>query len=203
MAIVAVVGTARSGKTYWAAHVLQRVRRNKLIISSVEDQTILEHVRLKPDRIVEVWAPVRRIPLFPGCTYMIPVDLVGKEVVRFNNELSVALRKSSWDGVVMIDEAHTHLGNWIGGGLISTIRASRHLGLDFVLVTHRLVDLATDFRAIFSHLVIFRTISDRDADLIYRMVDLPEDVRKLPMRKCIVVNLRTGEWAWGAHVKRK
>lgn len=195
MAIVAVVGTAKSGKTYWAAKILKRVRRNRLIISPVMDRTIMEVVKLKPDRIVEVWTPVpRHIPLWPGVTYMVPANVVGKDVLKLNNAIAHSLRHSTWDGVVMIDEAHTMLGNWQGGALIGTIRASRHLGLDFILVTHRLVDMATDFRAILSHLVIFRTVNDRDADLIYRLVDLPVDVRKLPMLSYIVVNLRTGEW---------
>ena len=202
--IALVLGTTFTGKSWAAGWIAAHIRRKFVIILHVRpDPSYLHHLPRARTRFVAVRSSHPRISTrFLEETrrkyrylYISVYDLDPQETQEFLRSL-VAAVKEMGNLALMIDEAHLFCSRFqVPRELIGFIRGARFFGVDVGLVTHRLRDVDVGIRCVLTHLILFRTVEHGDLAILENelsLFDAAERIRRLPDRKYIFVDRRTG-----------
>jgi len=209
-----VLGTTFTGKTHAAATLARYLARPLVVIvHELQDPTYFTgrgsdgRPLVDPDSTEFVGVTRERWQLSPAVLatarangnrylYLSVYDLTPEQLQQALASLVASVRAVG-DCAVIFDEAH-HFASRRNAPpeLLAFSRGSRRYGVDLVYVTHRLYDIHVDIRANLTQLILFRTIEQRDLDVLTRQLDLSAAqlaaVRCLLNRRHIVVDRRTG-----------
>ena len=166
MAVVALVGTAGSGKSYLMARMLKEdPNLPQVLVGLAADKSLRKFLKRPEWKWQTITSPLSKVWLDPA--ERVAVDLTPLTPVEAQISLQ-ALMKGVVDqggGVVAIDEAHLFLTRPTAQ-IVRYIRGSRHFRLKVYIATQRWVDIHPHIRAVVKHLFIFRTTSWRDINAL-------------------------------------
>ncbi len=202
--IIAVVGKSGCGKTWVAAAMAELLSRPLVVIVHTHpDPSYLRMLDRARTRAVGVYrgAP----PLGADFLLQALVDGIRYVYISIYN-LSPDEARAWIDSLIpdleaignlglIIDEAHRFCPHdCVPENLVRLPRWSRSIGIDVVFVTHRLVDLSPDLRAVLTYLVMFHCDEPRDlAEYALRIGnDAVADLKQLAPWEHVIFDLERG-----------
>ena len=173
--VIAIIGTAGSGKSYLLDRMLARDPNRPQVLIALRGDPALRNCGKWPAYLPQ--RPIVRARLSPRERVLIDMSLLLPEEAQESLEVLLRAVVEQGGGVVAIDEAHLFLTN-PRREIIRLIRGSRHFGLKVYLSTQRWVDLHPHIRAVVRHIFILRTVSGRDLHALAGEPGL--DVARIP-----------------------
>jgi hypothetical protein len=170
--IVAIVGKSGCGKTFLMALIARLVSRPfVVIVHTHQDPSYLRQLEPGLTHFVGVHRGARplgaqwfvdRIRKGFRYVYISIYDLTPDEARAWIDSLIPPL-ESIGNLALIIDEAHQFCRHeFVPENLVRLPRWARSIGIDIFFVSHRLVDLSPDLRAVLTYLVMFHSDEPRD-----------------------------------------
>ena len=123
--------------------------------------------------------------------YLIVTDLLDKEIQELEDDVSRVR-----DCTVVIDESRYFLhGQALSENMIRFFRVARHVGVETLVSTQRLVDIDPDIRATFTDLLLFHISSFRDLSVLADELPrkgLVEKLQNLPALNYLYIDKQHG-----------
>jgi len=204
--IATFLGMTNVGKSFALGYTMARIARPfVVIVSTDEDESLMEHIERKRTMIATVSRPAKRPTAAMlsdlqarGFRYLYFVldRMSSRDIVEFVTQLTDAIAELG-DMALVVDEAHKlFCAGSVPDELEAFIRSCRRRGVDILFGTHGYKDIDYRVRKVMQQLVIFRTADDNDlkalGDDLKLGRELVERVRALLPHHYIFVNTRTG-----------
>jgi DNA helicase HerA-like ATPase len=181
-------------------------RRLVVIVSTYQDPSYTSQIDLRRTRFLGIYTGARHMTgadiqqtIDAGQRFLfVSIYNLGPDEARDWLDGLVPALEAVGNLTLFIDEAHRFCRHeYAPPRLIQLGRWARSIGIDIVLVTHRLVDISPDIRTVLTFLVMFQTDEPRDVAELSLRLGLPREdgarlLRSLTNWQHVVYDLQRG-----------